>query len=105
MRDVCAVAIPAEIEGVNGERWGSDVPCETDDRPGDDVLKGKGGSEGGCGLPSSERLLLLFENTASQLLPLDLDEWRLSFMQDVHRIRLMVTKTDLQSAQTVKPAS
>ena len=71
---------------------------------GDDALKGKGGSEGGCGLPSNERLLLIFETTASQLLPLDLDEWRLSFMQDVHRVRLMVTRTVLQSAQTVKPA-
>ena len=102
MRGVCAVAIPAEIEGVNGEDWGSDVPCETDDSPGDDVLKGKGG---GCGLPSNERLLLIFETTATLLLPLDLDEWRLSFMQDVHRVRLMVTRTDLKSAQTVKPAS
>ena len=46
MRGVCAVAIPSEIEGVNGEGWGSDVP---DDSPGDDVfIKGKGGSEGGC---------------------------------------------------------
>ena len=89
---------PAEIEGVNGEGWGSDVPCETDDSPGDDVLKGKGGSEGGCGLPSNERLLLIFEP-----LPHSCCHWTYmsggchsdSFMQDVHRIRLMVTRTDL----------
>ena len=101
----------AEEEGVNevlGEGWGDDgVPCETDDRDGsgDDVLKHKGGSDGCSELPTNEPLLLLFENKDSQLLPLDLDEWRLSFKQDVQRVRLMVTRTNLQPTQAVKPAS
>ena len=106
MWSVCAGT--AEEEGVNevlGEGCGDEgVPCETDDwdGPGDDVLKHKGGSEGGSELPSIELLLL---NKDSQLLPFDLDEWRLSFKQDVHRDRLMVTRTNLQSTQAVKPAS
>ena len=47
---ICALAIVMEIEGVNGE---SDVPCETEDGTDDDVLKDKGSSEGGFGLPSN----------------------------------------------------
>ena len=98
-------------EGVNEvlrEGWGDDGdPCETDDRDGsgDDVLKHKDGSEGCSELPTNEPLLLLFENKDSQLLPLDLDEWRLSFKQDLHRVRLMVKRTNLQPTQAVKPAS
>ena len=99
MWSVCAGT--AEEEGVNevlGEDCGDEgVPCETDDRggPGYDILKHKGGSVGGSELPTIEPLLLVFKNKDSQLLPLDLDEWRQSFKQDVHRARLMVTRTNL----------
>ena len=96
------------VKEVLREGWGDDgVPCETDDRDGsgDDVLKHKDGSEGCSELPTNEPLLLLFENKDSQLLPLDFDEWRLSFKQDLHRVRLMVTRTNLQPTHAVKPAS
>ena len=69
-----------DVNEVLGEGWGDEgVPCKTDDRdgPGDDVLKYKGGSEGGSKLPTIEPLLL-FEIKYSQLLPLDLDKWHSS---------------------------
>ena len=108
MWSVCAGT--AKEEGVNevlGEGCGDEgVPCETNDwdGPGDDVLKHRYGTEGGSELPTIKPLLL-FESKDSQLLPLDLDEWRLSFKQDVHRACLMVTRTNLQFTPAVIPAS